>query len=245
MDASTKLLRTLTLSFNLPIYARQIRQWRGAFIEMAGWENDYFHNHIDAEKVHYRYPVIQYRIHKRNAAIFALNEGVDALQEVLAKHDWTINWEGSERALMIEDLRMQEHYLRMCARPLTYKLFKWLPLNQENYQRYQECRNMVERIILLERILGSNLIALCASLDWRLPERLEVSIQHIQQVETVNYHGIPMLAFNLSYNANILLPPQIAIGRSVSHGFGWQQPRRIRKHQERKPYVTASKLMEE
>ncbi len=38
-------IRTLYLHFDLPLFHRQIPQWRGAFAELAGVENDLFHNH--------------------------------------------------------------------------------------------------------------------------------------------------------------------------------------------------------
>lgn len=222
-------LRLLTLTFTHPLYPRQIPQWRGAFIQMGGWENDLFHNHRGDEGYHYRYPSIQYRQHKGHAAIFALNEGVDALQEVLATKDWQINWEGESRPLQIQDLRMHEHHLRMLPQPKEYKIFNWLPFNEQNYQNWRASTNLVERIQLLERILAANIIAFLASVRWHLPERLEVSIQHLQQAKKVRCHGTPMLAFNINFTCNLLLPHGIAFGRSVSHGFGWTKPVRVRQ----------------
>ncbi len=263
---SNPLIRTLQVSFDLPIFPRQISQWRGAFVEFAGIENDLFHNHKNDEldlaaeleliessdqqpvsnaqqptpstpstfqpinlstRYHYRYPLIHYRMKRNHAAIFAINDGIEALQATLSSRSWRINWEGETRPLQITGMEMNEYYLRMLARPKTYRLYKWLALNEENYKAWLACGNLVERIQLLERILNSHLLAFARSVGWRLPERLEVSIQNIQQVSKVRCHHTPLLAFNVTYTANALLPPHIALGKAVSHGFGWQRPIRL------------------
>lgn len=263
-------IRTLSLSFDLPLYTREIPQWRGAFAELAGVENDLFHNHknelaftiehlpfTEAQETgaledapsspengqwnlvnnqyHYRYPFIHYRIQKGQASIFALNDGIEAVQSVLSNNAWRIHWEGTPRPLLITGMQMQEYTLRVLPRPKTYKLFKWLALNAENYEKWQQCNSLVERIALLERILAAHILAFAGSVGWQLPERLEVNLQNLQRIETVRCHGIPMLAFNVSYTANVLLPPHIALGKAVSHGFGWQVPEQVHQNQQKRP----------
>lgn len=258
-------IRTLSIHFDLPLFPRQIPQWRGAFAEFAGAENDVFHNHkndllftmdhlpteaqegsawkdgqwsidngqsamdndpfsMGNESYHYRYPHIQYRAYQGKASIFAINDGIEAVQSVLSNNAWHINWEGAQRPLQVTGMQMQEYTLRLLSRPKTYHLYKWLALNAENYEKWQQCAGLVDRIALLERILTSHLIAFAGSVGWRVPERLEVCLQHIQSIDTIYYHQIPLLAFNVSYTVNALLPPHIALGKAVSHGYGWQVP---------------------
>lgn len=248
-------LRTLSLSFDLPLSHRQIPQWRGAFVELAGLENDLFHNHQNELKVeevledfdlqgeagsssepvaapatapgtayHYRYPLIQYRAMKGQASLFALNEGIEAVQTVLSNNTWNITWEKEPLLLQITGMQMQEYQLRMFNRPKTYQLYKWLALNPDNYEKWQRCSSLVERAALLERVLAGHILAFASSIGWRLPERLEVQLQNINATNKVVCHGAPVIAFDVTYSANILLPAHIALGKSVSHGFGWQIP---------------------
>lgn len=223
-------LRLLHLTFNLPLYPRQLAQWRGAFVEMAGWDNDWLHNH-DGEKeaYHYRYPLVHYRAWHGKAAITAINEGIEAVQEALAASSWDITWEGAPKTLQVEGLNMKEHHLRMLPRPKTYQLFKWLALNQENYERWQREKSLVRRAAMLENILAGQILGFCSAMGWRLPERLEVNLQDIQFMQKVRCFGNAMVAFNVRYDANVLLPSGIALGRGVSHGFGWQVPARVGK----------------
>lgn len=233
-------IRSLTLSFNLPIYPRQIQNWRGAFLQMAGWEDELFHNHKNSQDkngYHYRYPLIQYRIQKGKAAIFAINDGVAALQKVLAKNDWVLEWQGEKVNLQIEDLRMNEHYLRTTKTDKKYKLFKWLALNQQNFEKWEACDGLKERVDLLEQILGSNLISLCKGLNWRPSQRIEVTIEEIRHSMPIKLHRASLLAFDIVYRTNVLLPEGIAIGKGVSHGFGWQVAHKKRFNKVQKSVV--------
>lgn len=218
-------LRTLLLQFNLPLYTRQLPQWRGAFIEMAGWTDDRFHNHRnDRGDLRYRYPLIQYRVRRRKAALFAVNEGVEALQGVLASSDWQLPWRGQTQPLMVEDLRMQEHELTLTDRPRTYKLYKYLALNNENFERWRRADGLIERTQLLERVLRGHLLSCMWGLGWAGDQPVQVRILEMRKTQYVPFKGRQQLAFDLVYTANVALPPQIALGRVVSHGFGWQAP---------------------
>ena len=52
-------------------------------------------------------------------------------------------------------------------------------------------------------------------------------------MKKVRLHGNSMIAFNITYDANVLLPSGIALGRGVSTGFGWQAPARVGVRQDK------------
>ena len=193
---------------------------------MAGWQNDLFHNHTGPKSYHYRYPLIQYRVRKGRAALFAMNEGVEAVQEMLSSQSWEIRWQGEPHNLMVEDLKLWEHTPKMLHYPKSYKLLKWLPLNQENHRKWQKCHRLTDKIALLENILVAQILTFCRSVDWRLEERLELYIEDIQLRETVRCHDIPMMALNVTYAANISLPAAYWVGAEYQSwvwvaGAGW------------------------
>ncbi|MCB9352680.1 MAG: hypothetical protein H6573_35140 [Lewinellaceae bacterium] len=234
MTETAPNLRLLHLTFDLPLYPRQLPQWRGAFNEMAGWENHLLHNHKgEKEAYHYRFPLVHYRMWRGKAAVTAINEGIEAVQEALAANSWDINWEGEQKTLQVEGLNMKEHDLRMLPHPKTYRLFNWLALNQENYEKWQHSKSLVQRAALLENILAGHILGFCTAMGYRLPERLEVNLHEIQFMKKVRLHGNPMIAFNITYDANVLLPSGIALGRGVSTGFGWQAPARVGLRQDK------------
>lgn len=221
---SAATIQTLTAQLDLKIYPRQLSAFRGAVAELAGWHNDLFHNHDGDEGLHARYPLIQYRIKGGRAAIFALQDGVASLQEFLMSGHTTLKMQGRYHPLAITRMVKQEHQLYLADRPQTYKLFKWLPLNPDNYAAWQQCADLVERVQLLERILSSQMVGFCASMDWQAPERIGASIQHLQLMEKVKAFNVQMLAFNITYTSHLVMPEGIGLGKAVSHGFGWQVP---------------------
>jgi len=219
-DINSPLLRILHLSFDLPIIPPQLNRWRGAFNELAGSGHSLLHNHQVDGSCAYRYPLVQYRSWRGKAALTAINEGVEVIQEVLARQDWGINWEGERIQLHVEGLSMREHHLRMSSSPKTYQIRKWLALNQDNYEQWQRSNSLIDRAAMLERILAGQLLGFCSAMGYRLPEHLEVSLHDIQRMRKLRLHGNPMIAFDISYSANLILPAGVAIGRGVSVGFG-------------------------
>ena len=224
MSQNLQTVKTLSLSFNLPIEPYQLAQWRGAFIEMAGWDDDRFHNHKGEDQFHYRYPLIQYRRQQGQAALLAINEGVTALQEMLARRDWTLNWQGSAHNLMIEDLRMHEQELRILDVPQSYRLHKWFALNQANMQKWDQCNHLLDRLQLLQPLLRNHLLACLWGMGWQGKDTIEVHIQDLHQSRPIRFHGTRFLAFDLSFSANISLPYHVGIGKAVSHGQGRLAP---------------------
>lgn len=229
-------IRHLQITFNLPIYPRQIKNWRGAFIQMAGWTNELFHNHNNetssSKNYHHRYPLIHYRIHEGQASILAINEGVDALMHALSENEWIIQWQGTARELKtFESFSLKKYYLGMSPTPKTYRLFNYLALNEDNYHQWQKAPNYIARIQLLQKIITGQLLGYAESMNWQVPQQIKVDIQYIQQIKQVQLHGTPRMAFNLTYSCNVLLPESIALGKGISHGYGWQKTLKVAQPQ--------------
>jgi len=101
----------------------------------------------------------------------------------------------------------------------------WLALNQENYRRYKEMSSL-ERRSELDRVLVGNLLSLFKGLGWILPRGLTVFAAMEQPREVPCTHkGVGLIGFMGSFVTNFELPQSVAVGRAVSHGFGW-----IEKH---------------
>lgn len=223
MPTSTTDIHTLLLSFQHPLFPRQIPLWRGAFIELAGWETDLLHNHQPTEAADqflHRYPLVQYRTYRGHAALFALNEGIEAVQQVLFSKKWEINWKGKPTGLILDQQPQRKSHTLSIGVKRRYQLHHYLALNADNYQLWLNCANLVERAQLLERILRGHLLSCLWGLGWTGSEQLEVQLQEIRQTTTLPYHGQDLMAFDLIFDANVDLPPGIALGKAVSHGFG-------------------------
>ncbi len=213
-------IRTLHTTFNLPIHARQVPQWRGAFIEMAGRQYDLFHNHLTSNKYYYRYPLVHYRTYKKQAAILVFNQAIEGFQDILSSTDWQLRWRNHPHPLTITDLKLEEHRLKMTDKMMPYHLKSWLALKQDNYVLWQKCKNMSERSELLERVLVGHLLGFSSQMGWQLPERLEVNLQLLHRIRQTQYRSAQVLIFDVSFEANIDLPYGIGLGKGLTQGYG-------------------------
>ncbi len=217
-------VRTLTLIFDFPLRGYQVSRWRGAFIEMVGWEDDRLHNHRKEDGFIYRYPCLQYRAVKGKAGVFALNEGVEALQQSLARKDWRLNWDDQMQLLLIEDLSMHIHDIRVLSQPKLYRIHQWLALNDENYQKWQAAPGLIQRVGLMERILRGHIMACLWGLGWKSDEKISIQITDMLNTRPVAFKQVKLLAFDLTFSVNLSLPPNIGVGKGVSLGFGRLRP---------------------
>ena len=247
-------LKTLTARFSLPLRPRDIPAWRGAVAEAAGWEQDLFHNHAPArvgpevpepvaelpqgqpqperratlkDTYLHRYPLIHYRVSRGQASLWGLNEGAQALRRWLLAQEAPLEMGGRRYSLQIAELQERQYRLEIAGAQRTYRLMDYLALNQENYLAWQQAPNLMVRMQLLEGALTGHILGFCTAVGYHIPDRaLEVSLLHLREARPVRLHGVERLAFNLIFRTNLTLPPQLALGKGVSHGFGLLMPTR-------------------
>lgn len=227
--ATSVSLPTIKMEFDLPLYPRQIPQWRGAINEQVQNRLDLLHNHTSNGKVLYRYPLVQFRTKKGKAQLWGMGAGTDALRDWLSHSNQEFSLGGRKQRLCIVGLQAQDYELRVLPELRTYRLLDYLPFNSVNYQRWQQLHTLTERIALLERILVGHIFAFCSAANWQVPDRLEVNLLDIQERRTEKVHGHLCMAFNLLLRTNVQLPPNIALGKAVAFGFGVIRPLRYER----------------
>jgi len=219
----------LFYQFDLPLFPREIRAWRGTIAESAGLEVDLFHNHNNEEKTKgeniVRYPLIQYRSWNNKAAIWACGAGVKAARKWINKVDLaTFNIGGRKRRVKITDISDDDYTIQISPNPITYRLNDWIALNQENYKRWQQADDLIERTKIMNEVLEGQLLGFARAVGYELPERLEARVLNIRSTKPVKVHDYQVIAFNILYRTNLVLPPRIALGRHKAFGFGVQMP---------------------
>jgi Cas6b C-terminal domain/Cas6b N-terminal domain len=220
-----KTIKILNATFDIPLLPHQLPKWRGALAEHAGWEDERFHNHQgEKSRVHYRYPSVCYRAQGEKAALWAFEEGVTAIQDMLLRSDGTLRMDGKTHRLRIDEFDIKDYPLSMTDIPQPYFLKNWLALNEDNFKTWDKLPSLTARTAMLEQILASNIIAFAKAIKWQPPQRLEVSLIQMRSTHTVPHKGVPMVAFDVSFSANITLPEGLGLGKAVSHGFGVVAP---------------------
>lgn len=84
--------------------------------------------------------------------------------------------------------------------------------------------SLIERTQKLELILAAHILSLAKSIDWQLLQRLNVTLLQLRATHTIRYHGVPLIAFDVSFQANIYLPENIGLEKASTHGFGVVTP---------------------
>lgn len=194
-------------------------QWRGVVAALFAGEPA-FHGH-DGDRPLPRYPAVQYRWVDGAPALFAL--GAPA-QRAMA-HPWP----GTSIRLGKADARIVEvdwttaTITRSFSRRLVrYELCApWIALNQENYARYRVLDPRARRAEL-DRILVGNLLTMSQTFGWFFDagETVYAAFEPGGEVPST-VKGVALVGFKGFFVTNLVLPDGLAIGRSVSHGFGW------------------------
>lgn len=231
-------LRVLTVTFDTPIQPWQIRSLRGAIAQKVGWQHDLFHNHhngiiresedeaaaepapVRNKKYHYRYPLIQYKCHRQKPLLLCLNEGVEEMHHFFSQPDWSVQMNDQDQPLRIEQFAMHEYDIRTRSKSGTYHLRQWLPLNEENYQRYNGLESLLDRIAMLEVLLRNHLVAFCYGIGLDPEAPITATILELKDQRWIKYKEARLLALSLTFRTNLILPDFIGLGKGVSVGWG-------------------------
>ena len=103
----------------------------------------------------------------------------------------------------------------------------WLPLNQELYQRYREL-SQAGQIRERDRLAVAGLLISLRGFGVEIAGRLFAAFE-IRSSRACPYKGVQLIGFRGRLLTNLDLPDGFALGRAVSHGYGWiereDQPR--------------------
>lgn len=227
-------LTSCSLTFDLPLRHENIQAWRGAMADLAGKENDFFHNHDSAldegNTFKHRYPLIQYRVHGQHAALFGINQGADALAAMSKKglfQHFKIN--GHARPITVIRESRERSFPLIFSKDHTlnpYRIYRYLPFTSENYHAYKNLSSLSEKIPFLERLMRNHIVSFVHGVGWSLDndEKVNVVINDIDRVKKTNVLGVNMVAFDMVFSVNIKLPEGLGIGRKPAFGFGWTIP---------------------
>lgn len=213
-------LPTLFVQFDNQLPAWQTPAFRGALIEKVGREHVAFHNHVGDAGLVYRYPIIQYKNISKRPSLFCVGQGVEEIHKLFGLRNWEITVAGEPHELKLERMDMQHVRLGVWDKNFSYRIREWLALNEENYKRYQQTESLIEKVALLERLLVGNILSFAKGVDWHVDRPLTVRLESIERQKIIRYKGVPLMAFDVSFQCNVFLPRYLGLGKSASHGFG-------------------------
>ncbi|MCC5937996.1 MAG: hypothetical protein JJU34_12010 [Lunatimonas sp.] len=237
------------IQFDIPLHPSQLRKFRGAVIESvaglkavfeaAGVASDLFHNHQEVlisdeatssdqpplADTHFRYPLIQYKIRHRKAAIFGIGPGAQALQLWMSLAGDSLSLGGEEVQLIMAAHTHGIWRPTIESKMTQYRLNKWLPFNASQFAHWKRTPKLSDRVVILERLIWGHLWQTLDALEVA-PDREKLQI-HLSTIDWMGFkdsYGIKRLALDVTLIANLNLPPELSIGQGVSIGFGKLQP---------------------
>lgn len=181
-------------------------------------DNPLFHQH-EGERIAYRYPQVQYRWDGEGPSLLGIGEGA----RFLVGADWAgMRLRLGDRQVTVRDAlcSFRRHEIRPTPRLLRYRFAApWLPFSQENYQRYRAMKGEA-RAEERDRLAVAGLLIALRGCGVDFPARLYAAVE-VHSARPCRYKGIDLLGFYGRMLASVDLPDDFAIGRAVSHGYGW------------------------
>ena len=212
-------IRKLTLLFKNPISEFELPFFRGAVIHAMNNPNILFHNHLN-ENYRYAYPLIQYKRIHGNAAIVCVNEGADAVGELLSQCDFDFKIGNRQVKMEIESVKAHKCRIQLWNTTFNYRLHRWMPLNSRNYQAYAALESLAEKAAFLEKTLVGNVLSMAKGLGLFFDKPVVCKIQSISEPYLIPYKGIKMEVFNIHFSSNVSLPQYAGLGKHASLGAG-------------------------
>lgn len=210
----------MRLVLDKPLKAGEIPSFRGAVITKVGDELNIFHNHKSQEEFFYRFPLIQYKIIRKKAALFCIEEGLEEVYRLFEGRQKKLVIRGKKVPLKLDKLSIDTFTFNVWNHKVRYNIFNWLALNQNNYILFQELKSEDKKKSFLTRILVGNILSMAKSLKWHIDKTIELEVQAIIRQKKVRFKGIPFEAFDCTFSTNVSLPEYIGLGKGASHGFG-------------------------
>lgn len=218
---TTERQKILTIIFENEISYNEVPLFRGAVIQATGSETSHvlFHNHL-GDGFRFSYPLIQYkRIHGK-AAIVCIGEGTDIIGDFFSSVSPTVQLGDRTISLRIEKSLAQSVLIKVWDTSFRYSIRRWMPLNSQNYAKYMEFEDLVEKIVFLEGILTGNILSIAKGLGVNLIEQISVRLTHLDDPYIITVKSVKMMTFNADFVTNVSLPQFIGLGKDASIGFG-------------------------
>jgi hypothetical protein len=207
---------SLSLSSIYPI-TESASRLRG-FFATKFTEYELLHQHVNVDKLIYRYPKIQYKFIDGTPTVIGINEGAEVLKEIYDQYD-QITLGNNTYKIVERGVSLKKEEIGISDQIQSYRFVTpWLALNQKNYDQYfrSDSKNMND---MLQKILIGNILSMAKGLDYVVNSQIEINIGR-KRHKYCTVKGINMLGIECEFIANFAIPDYLGLGKSVSRGFG-------------------------
>lgn len=215
-----KKIRVLIIKFKNDIRHQYLPALRGAVIEAIQDKNQVlFHNHL-GDKFRQSYPLIQYKRIGNKASIVCVNGGVEAVGHLLTIGTFPCTIKSEVHEMEIDQMNANQFLVQVWDSFFEYQLSKWLPLNQENYQIFQQLESVAEKSSFLEKILTGNILSFAKEMQVNMEKEVICKITKLEIPKLILYKNIKMMCFDIEFKSNVSIPDFVGLGKGTSIGYG-------------------------
>lgn len=207
------------LRFEESLNSEELRCFRGAIIEMVGRDEIAFHNHGE-NGYQYGYPTIQYKVMKGHVCVVGLSDSCFSVLQLANKFPCELKIGKKEFSFHVKDCTLTPYEPFIEDAPKLYHLRQYMALTDENFKKYHSLLALTDKIVLLEKIITGNILSLLKGVGYHASEHIEVAITEFTEIREKAYKQVKFDLFDLKFVSNIELPEGLALGKSVSVGFG-------------------------
>jgi hypothetical protein len=166
----------------------------------------------------HRYPVIQAKLVRNNVRVISISQGADCLY--LLTHDQEVLGTG-ENACRITacDPAIRSETFGTTDEIALYEFqTPWLALNQQNARKFYDLKGKPARDMFMQKLLTAQLNTLAKSLDCRVTAPISCEAKVRFRRDRIDHENV--MVFLGKFRTNLGIPDFLAIGQSVSQGYG-------------------------
>lgn len=213
--------KLMLIRFKNEIAGNSLEQFRGAVVNELNDKDVLFHNHLpDDGGYRYSYPLIQYKRINRKAAILCLGPGTDTIGKFFFDSDLELRIGDKVEKYEVDNIRAYRSLIQIWDYKFSYRIKRWLALNQENYETYSNLEGIAEKSAFLEKILTGNVLSLAKGLNIFFDKQAECKITWLSEPFVARYKGTKLTAFDAGFVSNVSIPDYAGLGKGVSIGYG-------------------------
>lgn len=213
--------RLLLIRFDNAISQNEIEYFRGAVVNALSDKDILFHHHLpEGTGLLYSYPLIQYKRINNKAAILCFEMGTEVIGKLFKDSNMKLNLNGRIDAFEVDKITAYQHKIQVWNSKYIYNIRKWLALNQDNYEKYQQLEGVADKIFFLEKILKANILSFAKGLNIFFEKQVECKITWLSEPRITRYKNVKMTMIDAEFISNVSIPDYAGLGKGVSIGYG-------------------------
>lgn len=167
----------------------------------------------------YRYPLVQYRWANGKGIMIGFHDGGRLLAN-LSLLNQELELGGKKTTVSGMEINFSMEEISFSRRLVRYHFVSpWLPFNQENFEAYTKM-NKAKQAYERDRLAIANLLMALRGLKVTADGQIYAAFQ-IRRIVPCKYKEHTFMGFLGTLLTNVALPDDVAIGKAVSHGYGW------------------------